>query len=95
MTIERIDPEDWPATITVAPGYYGLRIDTDHGTAVHYVTTPPRTTPAGLVLPDSCWTDECSARAPTAMRENPPPGDRVFRKWEWDGTSCTPREIKC
>lgn len=37
MTIERIDPEDWPATITVAPGWYGLRIETDHGSVVEYV----------------------------------------------------------
>lgn len=37
MTAERIDPTDWPATISVGPGWYGLRIDTDHGTAVHYL----------------------------------------------------------
>ena len=37
MTAERYDGADWPATISVGPGYYGLRIDTDHGTAVEYV----------------------------------------------------------
>lgn len=32
------------------------------------IATEPRTTPAGLVLPDSCWDDECSpARSPFAV----------------------------
>lgn len=37
MVAERYDGLNWPATISVGPGYYGLRIDTDHGTAVEYV----------------------------------------------------------
>lgn len=37
MTVERIDVADWPLTVSVGPGWYGLRIDTDHGTAVHYL----------------------------------------------------------
>lgn len=37
VTAVRYDGADWPATISIGPGYYGLRIDTDHGTAVEYV----------------------------------------------------------
>lgn len=37
MTAERIPGADWPATVTVAEGWYGVRIDGDHGSEVRYV----------------------------------------------------------
>lgn len=60
------------------------------------IATEPRTTPAGLVLPPSMWTDECEQRSPYARAM---PG--AFPKFsaipvvEWWGTSCDATERKC
>jgi hypothetical protein len=37
VTAERYDGADWPATISVGPGYYGLRLPQEYGTIVEYV----------------------------------------------------------
>lgn len=37
MIAERIDPSEWPATVSAGPGRYSLRIETDHGSEVRYV----------------------------------------------------------
>lgn len=37
MIAERIDDAEWPATISVVGDWYGLRIETDHGSEVRYV----------------------------------------------------------
>jgi len=37
VTAERYDGHDWPATISVGPGYYGLRLPQEYGTIVEYV----------------------------------------------------------
>jgi len=37
MTATPYDGADWPATISVGPGYYGLRLPQEYGTIVEYV----------------------------------------------------------
>lgn len=40
MTCEQIDTADWPATYSQGPGWYSLRIETDHGVEEHIVRDP-------------------------------------------------------